>query len=193
MNSILLTQYDGAILGPIAKVLGVIMNGIFWILDKIGIPNIGLAIILFTIVFYLLLMPLTVKQQKYMRVSSLVQPEIQKIVKKYKGKTDEVSQRRMQAAFAHWMQTDPGLLQAVHDCNRADILMAMHNKYKERVRTVLLPRLAGDDSKADCTMAALISLMVGTLIFWVEGGRQQTAEELYSLFTDSLHTLEQVI
>ena len=39
LNSILLTQYDGAILGPIAKVLGWIMNGIFWVLDKIGIGN----------------------------------------------------------------------------------------------------------------------------------------------------------
>lgn len=48
MNAILLTQYDGAILGPIAKVLGWIMNGIFWVLDQINIPNIGLAIILFT-------------------------------------------------------------------------------------------------------------------------------------------------
>ena len=106
---------------------------------------------------------------------------------------EEPPQRRMQAAFAHWMQTDPGLLQAVHDCNRADILMAMHNKYKERVRAVLLPRFAGNDSQADCAMTALISLMVGTLIFWVESGRQQTADELYTLFTDSLHTLEQVI
>ena len=50
MNAILLTQYGGSILGPIAKVLGWIMNGIFWVLDKIGIPNIGLAIIIFTIV-----------------------------------------------------------------------------------------------------------------------------------------------
>lgn len=47
MNAILLTQYGGSILGPIAKVLGWIMNGIFWVLDKIGIPNIGLAIINF--------------------------------------------------------------------------------------------------------------------------------------------------
>ena len=57
--------YKRQILGPIAKVLGWIMNGIFWVLDKIGIPNIGLAIIIFTIVIYLLLMPFTIKQQKF--------------------------------------------------------------------------------------------------------------------------------
>ena len=46
MQGILLTQNDGAILGPIAKVLGFIMNAIFNFLDLIGIPNIGLSIIL---------------------------------------------------------------------------------------------------------------------------------------------------
>ena len=45
MYSVILTQNDGVILGPIAKLLGIIMNGIFIMLDKIGIPNIGLAII----------------------------------------------------------------------------------------------------------------------------------------------------
>ena len=70
MNAILLTQYGGSILGPIAKVLGWIMNGIFWVLDKIGIPNIGLAIIIFTIVIYLLLMPFTIKQQKFSKLSA---------------------------------------------------------------------------------------------------------------------------
>lgn len=50
MSGIILTPYDGAILGPIAKVLGYLMEGIFFVLDKIGIPNVGLSIILFTIV-----------------------------------------------------------------------------------------------------------------------------------------------
>ena len=34
---IILTQYSGAILGPIAKLLGWVMNGIYIVLDKIGI------------------------------------------------------------------------------------------------------------------------------------------------------------
>lgn len=96
MNSILLTQYDGMILGPIAKVLGLIMNGIFWVLDKIGIPNIGLAIILFTFVVYLLLMPLTIKQQKFSKLSAKMNPELQIIQKKYGGKKDNDSMMAMQ-------------------------------------------------------------------------------------------------
>lgn len=106
MNPILLTQYDGAILGPIARVLGWIMNGIFWVLDKIGIPNIGLAIILFTIVVYLLLMPLTIKQQKYSKLSAKMNPELQAITKKYEGKKDNDSmmaaQQETQAVYAKY-------------------------------------------------------------------------------------------
>ena len=67
---ILLTQDSGRIIGPIAKLLGYIMEAIFSLLDKIGIPNVGLAIILFTIVIYLLLMPLTIKQQKFSKLSA---------------------------------------------------------------------------------------------------------------------------
>ena len=74
MNAILLTQYGGSILGPIAKVLGWIMNGIFWVLDKIGIPNIGLAIIIFTIVIYLLLMPFTIKQTEVLKAQREDEP-----------------------------------------------------------------------------------------------------------------------
>ena len=69
-------------MGPIAKVLGWIMNGIFWLLDKIGIPNIGLAIILFTIVVYLILMPLTIKQQKFSKLSAKMNPELQAVNKR---------------------------------------------------------------------------------------------------------------
>lgn len=95
MNAILLTQYDGMILGPIAKVLGLLMNGIFWVLDKIGIPNIGLAIILFTIVIYALLTPLTIKQQKFSKLSAKMNPELQAIQRRYQGKKDNDSMLAM--------------------------------------------------------------------------------------------------
>ena len=96
MSDILLTQNSGRIIGPIAKLLGYIMEGIFLFLDKIGIPNIGLAIILFTIVIYLLLMPLTIKQQKFSKLSARMNPELQAIQAKYKGKTDNESMMAMQ-------------------------------------------------------------------------------------------------
>ena len=106
LSGILLTQDDGAILGTISKLLGFLMEGIFNVLDLIGIPNIGLSIIIFTIVIYLLLMPFTVKQQKFSKLSAKMQPEIQAIQKKYKNKKDNDSVMAMnqetQAVYAKY-------------------------------------------------------------------------------------------
>ena len=97
MTGLLLTQNSGFIIGPVAKLLGFIMEGIFWVLDKVGIPNIGLAIILFTIVIYLLMLPLTIKQQKFTKFSAKMNPELQAIQKKYQGRNDNDSMMKMQA------------------------------------------------------------------------------------------------
>ena len=97
MTGIILTQYDGMFIGPVAKLLGYIMEAIFFVLDAIGIPNIGLSIILFTIVIYLLLMPLTIKQQKFSKLSAKMNPELQAIQAKYKGKNDNDSMMAMNA------------------------------------------------------------------------------------------------
>lgn len=106
MNFILLTQEDGMIMGPIAKVLGWIMEGIFNILHFIGIPNVGLTIILFTIVVNILMMPLTIKQQKFSKLSAKMNPELQAIQAKYKNKKDNDSvmaqNQEMQALYAKY-------------------------------------------------------------------------------------------
>ena len=96
MQGILLTQHDGWLLGPIAKILGVIMDVIFNLLDLINIPNIGLSIILFTIVVNVLMLPMTIKQQKFSKLSAKMQPELQKITKKYEGKKDQTSMLQQQ-------------------------------------------------------------------------------------------------
>lgn len=93
---ILLTQRDGFIIGNIAKLLGFIMNGIFEALSFIGIENIGLCIILFTVITYTLMLPLTIKQQKSTRIMSVMNPELQKIQKKYENKKDQASMLKMQ-------------------------------------------------------------------------------------------------
>ena len=97
MLGVLLTPYGGKIVGPVAWFLGHIMNGIFNVLNKIGIPNIGLAIIIFTIVIYLCLLPLTYKQQKFSKLQSKMSPELKVIQEKYKGKKDNDSMLAMQA------------------------------------------------------------------------------------------------
>ncbi|NCB93424.1 MAG: YidC/Oxa1 family membrane protein insertase [Clostridia bacterium] len=89
--NIVLTKVTTPVIGWICSVLGWIINAIYAVLEAIGIPNIGLAIILFTLVIYMLMMPLQIKQQKFSKLNSIMQPEIQKIQKKYKNKKDQDS------------------------------------------------------------------------------------------------------
>ncbi len=99
----ILTKEDGLIMGPISRVLGWIINGIYEFLtlftddvNGIGMANIALCIILFTIVVKMIMLPLTIKQQKSTKLSSQMSPELSEINAKYKGKTDEASRRKMQ-------------------------------------------------------------------------------------------------
>jgi len=94
--NILLTKSTVPIIGWIANILGYLISGIYWCLDKIGLPNIGLSIILFTLIMYLLMTPLQIKQQKFSKLNNVMMPEIQKIQQKYKGKKDQKSQLKMQ-------------------------------------------------------------------------------------------------
>ena len=91
-----LTQYNGAIVGPIARVLAYIMNGIYAVFSAIGIENAAICILLFTFIMRALMMPMYYKQQKVGKLTSRMTPELQEISKKYKGKRDAESQRKMQ-------------------------------------------------------------------------------------------------
>ena len=84
----------GSILGPIATVLGYVMDILFRFTSSFGVFNVGLCIILFTIVMKTLMIPLTIKQQKTTKLMSVMNPEIQAIQKKYKGKSDQESMQR---------------------------------------------------------------------------------------------------
>ena len=102
---ILLTTQTG-FLKPIAWLLGQIFNGLFnliyniaeWFTDKpYHVPIIGISVILFTIIVRLILLPMTIKQQKFSKLSGLMNPELQEIQAKYKDKRDQVSMMNMQA------------------------------------------------------------------------------------------------
>ena len=107
MAGILLTQNNTFIIGDVAKILGWIMDVLFNFLNSVfGIQNIGLCIILFTVIIYLLMLPLTIKQQKFSKLSAKMNPEIQEIQKKYKNKKDNNSMMAMneetQAVYAKY-------------------------------------------------------------------------------------------
>lgn len=96
MSGILLTASNGPI-GFIAKLLGYVMDFIYNGLYKLfGIQSIILSIVIITIIIYMCLLPLTIKQQKFSKLSQAMQPEIQKIQNKYKDKKDNASMQAMQ-------------------------------------------------------------------------------------------------
>ena len=84
----------GDIIDFIALLMGYIMQALFFIT---GGFNIGLCIILFTIIVRLMMMPMTIKQQRFSKLSSMMQPELAAIQNKYKGKNDTASMQKMQA------------------------------------------------------------------------------------------------
>ena len=96
MEMILATKSSTPIIGQLATVMGWIMDGIYRLLNVFGIQNIGLCIIIFSILIYALMTPLQIKQQKFSKLSAIMQPELQKIQKKYKGKNDQASMQKMQ-------------------------------------------------------------------------------------------------
>ena len=90
MTGILMTQVSTPIIGQAAWLLGKIMDIIYRVMSGVfGIENVGICIIILTIVVYSLLYPLTVKQQKFSKMSAAMSPEIQKIQKKYEKKKND--------------------------------------------------------------------------------------------------------
>lgn len=97
MTEIVLTQYSGKILGPIARFFGWIMNGIYMFFSNtFGVESIALSIIILTMLIYLCMFPLTLKQQKFSKLSQKMQPELQAIQKKYGNRKDQASMMAMQ-------------------------------------------------------------------------------------------------
>lgn len=81
---------------PITAFLGWIMKWIYEILSAIGFESTVYSIIVFTIIIYTLMLPMTIKQQKFAKISAVMNPEIQKVQQKYKGKTDQASMLKQQ-------------------------------------------------------------------------------------------------
>ena len=176
MNYVVLTQYGGKILGPIAKyILGPILNGIFIFLDWLpwkNSANVGVAIILFTIVIYLLLLPLTIKQQKFSKLQAKMNPELEAIRKKYKDKKDQESQMAMnqetQAVYAKYGVSPTG--SCVQLLIQMPILFALYRviyaipAYVPMVKNVfsdLVTKLVGKEGALDTVKELSSAAMFG--------------------------------
>ena len=86
-----------AIIEPIASLLGKVLDVLFVGINAIGLGNIAIAIILFTLLVKLLMLPLTAKQSKMMKLNSIIGPEVKAIQNKYKDKKgDQNAMLKMQ-------------------------------------------------------------------------------------------------
>ena len=104
MKFILLTRAAGKIplISPVfdlvVSFMGWIMDAIFKVTSSMGIMNIGLCIIIFTIVTRILMFPMSYKQAKSQKLMSSIQPELMAIRSKYKGlEGDQQAMLRQQA------------------------------------------------------------------------------------------------
>lgn len=73
-----------------SNIFGYVLNFIYEL-----IKNYGLAIILFSLLLKILLLPLTIKQQKTMKVSQKIQGELKQIQEKYKNNPEKLNQETM--------------------------------------------------------------------------------------------------
>ena len=86
-----------SIIKPIAQLLGYILDILFKGLNAMGIGNIAIAIVIFTLLVKMLMLPLQIKQQKMAKLQSVMNPEIKAIQEKYKGKnSDTAAMQKMQ-------------------------------------------------------------------------------------------------
>ena len=89
--------YDWPVIKQIVWLFSEALGYLYKFLDLIGIANIGLVIIIFTIIVKCIVLPLTIKQQKFTKLQSVMSPELTAIQKKYQGAKDQYSMQAMQA------------------------------------------------------------------------------------------------
>lgn len=92
----LMAYENWPIIKQLAWLLGKLMQGIFIVLSNMNILSVAACIIVFTIVTKMLMLPLTIQQQKFSKVNAAMTPEIQALQKKYQNRRDEASVRKMQ-------------------------------------------------------------------------------------------------
>ncbi len=143
-----LTKSSTPVIGWFAVVLGFIMNLIFNAQSAVGNENIGLCIILFTIIIYMLMTPLTIQQQKFSKLQTKMSPELQVIQKKYKGKnSDQAAMQRMneetQAVYAKYGVNPMG--SCLQMLIQLPLLFALYRviwnipAYVDKVKSVFIP------------------------------------------------------
>ena len=96
MNFVNLAASTNWLLKPFAYILGLIFDGVFFVVTQVMEHQaLAVTIILFTVITRTLLMPMMMKQQRSTRAMTRLQPKVEKIQDKYKNKKDPESSQKM--------------------------------------------------------------------------------------------------
>ncbi len=142
---------------PLAIALGAFLDVIFDWMDNIGIGNIGIAIIIFTIIVKVAMMPLIFSQQKTVKVTQIMQPEIKAIRAKYKGRRDnesmQMQNQEIKEVYAKYGASQTG--GCIQLLIQLPILLALYNVFRnlpiylERLNMRLADILSSISTKSD--------------------------------------------
>ena len=78
-------------MGFISDIFGYVLN---WLYNLVN--NYGIAIIIFSILLRIILIPITIKQQKSMKKSAELQGKMSEIQKKYKNNPEKLNQETIE-------------------------------------------------------------------------------------------------
>lgn len=95
-------------MGVLANIFGYILNFLYNLFE-----NYGLAIILFSILLKLCMLPISLKQQKTMKKSAKIQQKLREIQDKYKNNPEKLNQETMQLYKQENMSPFSGCISAI--------------------------------------------------------------------------------
>ncbi len=78
-------------MGAISSLFGYLLNALYTVFN-----NYGIAIIIFSIILRIILIPITIKQQKSMKKSAKLQEEMKEIQRKYKNNPEKLNQETIE-------------------------------------------------------------------------------------------------
>ena len=95
-------------MGFISELFGYLLNWLYYIFN-----NYGIAIILFSIILRIILIPITIKQQKTMKKSEKLQGKMAEIQKKYKNNPEKLNQETIELYKSEKMSPFSGCLSSI--------------------------------------------------------------------------------
>lgn len=95
-------------MGFIAELFGYLLNALYTVFN-----NYGIAIIVFSVILRIILIPITIKQQKSMKKSAQLQEEMKEISRKYKNNPEKLNQETIDLYKREKMSPFSGCLSSI--------------------------------------------------------------------------------